>query len=284
MSADSDSADGPVVMLVDNGSRRAAATLGLRRLATALTAASGRIVHAVSLQHADRIPADRLDGQPASLFTGFVDAALRRGDRDFVVVPLFFGASRALTAFIPEQVAALTAAHGPFRLDVAPPLIPLPDGEPRIGDILADHVRAAAAPLKSNAVRVVVVDHGSPLPEVTAVRRYASAALRQRLAAGTPVDEAVMERREGPEYDFNGDLLGDVLECIAADGPLTVVLAMLFLQPGRHAGPGGDISEICERAMAAHPGLRVAISPLAAEHPLLVEILRDRLGQVLASR
>ena len=33
-----------------------------------------------------------------------------------------------------------------------------------------------------------------------------------------------------------------------------VVLALLFLQPGRHAGPGGDIDEICAAALAQGGG------------------------------
>ena len=76
--------------------------------------------------------------------------------------------------------------------------------------------------------------------------------------------------------------LEEVLQRLASEGaPIRVVLAMLFLSPGRHAGPGGDIEEICVRAMQHHPNLQVVVTPLIGEHPRLAEILNDRLSAVL---
>jgi sirohydrochlorin ferrochelatase len=89
-----------------------------------------------------------------------------------------------------------------------------------------------------------------------------------------------MERRSGRSYDFNGRLLEQELEDAAHAGHHRVVLAMMFISPGRHAGPGGDIETICADAMAAHAGLQVCISALVGEHPLLIDILQDRLAAV----
>jgi len=272
----------PVILLVDNGSTRAAATLSLRRIAAGLAEACGRPVYPVSLQHADKIPADQLGGTPAEVFPTFLRAQLERGARDFVVVPLLFGRSRALTSFIPEQVALLAEEFGPFELRQSDVLVPMPGGEPLLADILADHVAQCSVGLGGQPDRVVVVDHGSPLPEVTAVRAEVTMALRERLADGIALGQAVMERRRGAEYDFNGQLLGDLLDSCAAQHPqCAVVLAMMFISPGRHAGPGGDIEAICGEAMAKSPGLRVRISPLVGEHPLLLEILHARLRAAL---
>jgi hypothetical protein len=58
---------------------------------------------------------------------------------------------------------------------------------------------------------------------------------------------------------------------------------MLFISPGRHAGDGGDIARIAAVAMSRNPRLRVAITRLVGDHPLLIEILRDRLQAVLAA-
>ena len=114
------------------------------------------------------------------------------------------------------------------------------------------------------------------------MRRYAVDALHAHLPGGVAVDQAVMERREA-EYDFNGDLLGDVLECIAGEGTLvSVIVAMLFSSRSPRR-PGGDIIEICDQAMADYPGLQVTVSPLVGEHPLLIEILQDRLQAALES-
>lgn len=87
-----------------------------------------------------------------------------------------------------------------------------------------------------------------------------------------------MERREGPEYDFNGPLLKDSLEGLAADGHKSAIVIMQFLLPGRHAGPGGDVVDICQQVMEQHPGFDVRITPLISEHPAFVDLLADRLG------
>lgn len=273
----------PVIVLADNGSTRAGATLSLRTIAARLTRLSGRVVHAVSLQHADRIPAQELDGEAACVLADFLRHQLENGQQWFVIVPLFFGSSRALSSFIPEQVAMLREQYAGLRVDVAEPLVPLPQGEPRLAEILADHVAVARDQLDAEPELVVVVDHGSPLPQVTAVRVYAASELGARLP-GMMIEQAVMERREGRDYDFNGELLEDMLARVGAQGrPVRIALAMLFLSPGRHAGPGGDIAEICEHAMQRFPALQVVVSPLVGEHPLLAAILNDRLSAILAA-
>ena len=272
----------PVVLLVDNGSRRSAATLSLRSIAARLTEASGRYINPVSLQHADKISREELGGEPARLLPEFLRGQLEKGQRYFVVLPLFFGKSRALTEFIPEQVKRLTDEFGPFEIRQADVLSPMPEGEGLLADILADHVIQCSVDLDAEPTRVIVVDHGSPLPEVTAVRAKVTMMLRERLPEGILLGQAVMERRQGAEYDFNGQLLGDLLDsCAVQDADAVIVLAMMFISPGRHAGAGGDIEEICADAMARNPGLRVRISPLIGEHPLLIDILQDRLQAAL---
>jgi sirohydrochlorin ferrochelatase len=273
----------PAVLLVDNGSTKPAATQSLRAIADQLGRASGRPIMPVSLQHSDRVPAAALDGRPALLLAPALRQLLESGQREFVTIPLFFGRSRALTSFIPQQVAELAAEFGAFSLRQAEVLLPLPEGEPRLARILADHVALCTRTLGTDPARVIVVDHGSPLPEVTAVRARVTMDLRDLLPPSVAIGQAVMERRQGSEYDFNGQLLGDLLDsCAARQRDAVVVLAMMFISPGRHAGPGGDIEQICAEAMGRHPGLRVVASPLVGEHPMLVEILRDRLSAALA--
>jgi sirohydrochlorin ferrochelatase len=261
-------------LLIDNGSTKPDATRSLRRIAASLSEACGETVYPVSLQHADRIAADQLGGQPALVLASFLRDKLLQGHRDFVALPLFFGRSRALTSFIPEQVERLAAEFGVFRLRQAQVLSPAPQGEPRLARMLAEHVAECAADLGRQPDRVVVVDHGSPLPEVTAVRENITEALRASQPQSVRVDQAVMERRSGREYDFNGRLLEELLDEAGAE---TVVLAMMFISPGRHAGPRGDIAQIGADAMRKKPGLRVVASSLIGEHPLLIDILRDRL-------
>ncbi len=268
------------ILLLDNGSRRANSILNLRRLAGRLAERIGEPVHPVSLLHADQIPPAQLDDQPADILAPSLRRLLTEGVRDLVLIPLFFGPSRALSTFVPETATALADEFGPFRLRIAPELCPLPAGEPRLVDILTDHIRQTAESAGFMPLRVVLVDHGSPLPAVTAVRRWLGDELRQRLGREMRIDEAAMERRAGVEYDFNGELLEDQLRRLADADPMTpIVLAMLFLAAGRHAGPGGDIDTIRTRIEADYPGLRIHPSPLVGSHPGLIEILVSRLAQ-----
>lgn len=272
----------PTLLLIDNGSRRAEAVRNLRRLAASLAARTGQAVHPVSLLHSDRIPAGQLDGHPAETLEPVLRRMLTQGVRDFILIPLFFGPSRALTRFVPETAAALSETFGPFALRIAPELCPLPDGEPRLVEILADHAERTFRLANAVSARVILVDHGSPIPEVTAVRSWLGERLAQRLGAQIAVEQAVMERRAGADYDFNGSLLETTLLRLAnTDRTTAVILAMLFLSAGRHAGTGGDIAAIIERVTTAYPGFRVYPAPLVGSHPGLIDILCSRLQAML---
>lgn len=263
----------PVTLLLDNGSLAPVATLRLRELASALAARVGAPVEPVSLLHSSAIPADALGGRPAEIFEPAVARRAAGGAQDFFVVPLFFGPSRALTDYLPERVAQLRVRHPGLRVRVAPPLFDPAD--PRLAKILADHVRAVPVEADSGPLRVALVDHGSPVPVVTRVRDALAEQLQRRLGEAAIVAPCSMERRPGPNYAFNEPLLEDLLAREGWNcGP--VVVAMQFLLPGRHAGPEGDVAEICRRVGAVHPRLVTRLTPLVAEHPLLPDILADR--------
>ena len=100
---------GPPIILLDNGSRRAAATLSLRRIAVRLSGACGQPVYPVSLQHSDSVPPEQLDGTPAQTLERFLRIRLGEGQREFLLLPLFFGMSRALTSAVPGLVERLAA-------------------------------------------------------------------------------------------------------------------------------------------------------------------------------
>lgn len=266
----------PTILLCDNGSRRPEASLSLRALARDLSRTAGQTIHPVSLQHADRIPAEALGGEPAHVLESFLADRLATGERNFLILPLFFGPSRAVIHFIPQTMERLRRTWGDFNLRMAQTLCPLPAGEPRLADLLLDRILAARSGQRPD--HAILVDHGSPIPEVTAVRQWLAGHLKQRQPDIT-WHEAVMERRPGAEYDFNGRLLAQVLEDIATAQPDTrISLGLLFLHPGRHAGPGGDIEQIREAAAKKHAALDIAAGPLAGAHPALIEILNTRLS------
>jgi sirohydrochlorin ferrochelatase len=89
---------------------------------------------------------------------------------------------------------------------------------------------------------------------------------------------ASMESPDGPEFGFNRPLLSEVLE---RPGLRAVVIAPLFLSPGRHAGPGGDLARIAREARERSPLLRCHFAELVGSHPAAAEFLAGALADVL---
>ena len=267
------------VLLLDNGSLEPAATLSLRRIAADLGCLLGREVVPVSLLHSHKVPAAELGGVPGEIFEPALKRRLAAGQRSFDILPLFFGPSGAITEYLPERVAQLRLSWPELDLRVAPYLAEkgASTGGPLVS-LLEDSVRALLD--GTGLQRVILVDHGSPRPEVTAVRDVVAQQLQERLrGSARSLTAASMERRAGAEYDFNEPLLERALRALP-EGPQELILALLFISPGRHAGPGGDIVQICEAACAERPGLRVRITPLVGEHPGLLSLLAQRLGEL----
>ncbi|GAA3897336.1 hypothetical protein GCM10022228_05040 [Halomonas cibimaris] len=270
------------IFLVDNGSLRAGATHSLRRVAAQLSAACGEPVQAASLLHSYKIPAEALDGEPAITLGPAAERAAAQGAKEIIVIPFFFGPSRALTDYLPRRMGEMQARFPGVAVTVAKPLVD--EQAPvdlRLAQILADNVRAGAP--RGAPFSVVLVDHGSPAPEVTAVRNRLAGQLSVLLAnEAIRVLPASMERREGDAYRFNEPLLAQALESDAL-AEHHLVLALLFLSPGRHAGEGGDIAEICAAA-TKRPGRDISATALVGEHPGIVAILASRVAEVLAGR
>jgi hypothetical protein len=279
-----------LTFLMDNGSLEPAATLGLRRLAAQLGERLGTRVEPVSLLHSSAVPAEKLGGMPAEILEPALERRLAAGQTDCLIVPLFFGPSGALTDYLPKRITHLRSKHPALTVSIAAPLYAA--GDDRLARILADLVRAVsiashggtrppdgfrarpeAAP---HPRRVALVDHGSPAKAVTDVRNELACQLAGQLGTAWTVAPCSMERREGAAYDFCEPLLERLLRSPGWNaGEVTV--AMQFLLPGRHAGPEGDVAQICHAAEVASGGaLRTTMTGLVAEHPLLVEILADR--------
>jgi hypothetical protein len=124
----------------------------------------------------------------------------------------------------------------------------------------------------------VLCDHGTPLATVTAVRDRLGGLLASAL--GEEVSDAAvasMERREGDAYAFNEPLLATRLRT-APFNHGQVVVALQFLSPGRHAGPGGDVATICAEAEAEAETatLTTAMTAPIADDERLVGLLLRR--------
>jgi sirohydrochlorin ferrochelatase len=271
----------PTVFLIDNGSLRPQATVALRLLAQALARRSAMPVEAVSLLHSHKIGADKLNGVPATIVKRRLRELLAAGQHDFICLPLFLGPSLAIADYLPQVVNELSGEHPELKVRIASVLAgeDLDAPDPRLAQMLADQIRALQA---SPDTKLALVDHGTPIIEVNRVRN----AVAQQLACelGVPVVlPCSMERREGKAYAFNDPLLeklGSIDDFVGG----RLILAMFFLLPGRHAGEGGDVAEICEDLIAEGTFEEIQNTPLLGEHPMLIEILEDRLREVMSRK
>ncbi|HEY9248411.1 MAG TPA: cobalamin biosynthesis protein CbiX [Rariglobus sp.] len=259
---------------------RAESTLSLRKVAAALGMRTGMPVQAVSLLHSSNVPAEALGGEPARLLEPALTAHFDRfPEGEALLVPLFFGPSAALTEYVPARLASLRTRYPGARVRLARWLVEPAEGDRRMAAILAEQVRSTARAQGWSRPKVVLVDHGSPQAAVAAVRNHLGAQLRLEL--GDEIDAlavASMERREGAAYDFNDPLLAAALRTPPFDRG-EVVVALQFLSPGRHAGPGGDIAEICRAAQRDRPELQTRMTEPIAINDRLAELLAERLAQ-----
>jgi hypothetical protein len=270
----------PIVFLVDNGSLRPQATLCLRSLADALARRTALPVEAVSLLHSHKIAADKLSGVPATIVKRRLRECLAAGQREFICLPLFLGPSLAVIDYLPQVVDELSCEYPELKVRIASVLAgdDLDAPDPRLAQILADQIRTLQP---SPSTKVALVDHGTPIPEVNRVRNAVGRQLASELDASA-VLPCSMERREDEAYAFNDPLLEKLGEVDEYPGG-RLILDMFFLLPGRQAGEGGDVAEICDGLIAEGAFEEIQTTPLLGEHPMLLEILEDRLRDTLSS-
>jgi hypothetical protein len=265
------------IALIDNGSLEPAATRNLRAVAAGLSARVGVPVQAVSWKHSDRANVAALDGTPAWTLAPFVRAQLRRGEREFTFVPFFISAQGAIGSALRRDLEKLQAESEGFTFTFTEGLA----ARGAIADIVAERIRETIAAHALRPPPVIVVDHGGP--------SFASAALRNALAAevrrllGTEIGPLAAASMEGAEHPHNHPLLADQL---AASGfnQADVVVAPLFLSPGRHAGPQGDLAQIARAAEdRLSAPLRCHFTALVGTHPRAIDALALALRTTLSS-
>ncbi len=270
------------VALIDNGSLEPAATLNLRAVAAALSASVDVPVHPVSWKHSDRIPLAALAGDaPGTTLAPFVRAQLAAGERHFVFVPFFVSAQGAIGSALRtdlERLQCEQASTGLPEFTFAFTTSLADSGA--IAKIVAARVRETISVAALERPPVIVVDHGGPSP--------ASAALRNRVAddvrtlLGAEIAALAAASMEGAAHAHNHPLLAAQLRAAGFDHG-DVIVALLFLSPGRHAGPGGDIAQLCGAAETAAPALRCHLTDLVGPHPLAATTLGAALRATLST-
>ena len=257
-----------IVALVDNGSLEPAAHRTLRGVATALSTRTGINVHPVSWKHSDRIREPEPGQVHAWTMAPFLRAMVALGQREFVFIPYFISPQGAIGSALFRDLEKLQRELGDFDFTFT-------DGLAARGvlpAIVADRVRSCIKANELITPPLIVVDHGGPSAE--------SAALRDTLGAqigGVLKDETArvaVTSMEGEHPPLLSDALRD--EAFARGD---VVVAPLFLSPGRHAGPNGDLARICRAAAAP----RTHLTDLVGTHPLVVDSFADALRTTLST-
>jgi len=264
------------IALIDNGSLEAAAHAGLRAAAAAIGGVADASVEAVSWRHSDRIPSYALEGGPAHTLVPWVTDLVAAGEREFLFIPFFISPQGAIGSLLRRDLAALREKLGGFDFSFAEGF-----AEEALAAIVADRVREASGAAGLRKPAALVVDHGGPRRASAAVRDSVAGAARALLGGEVSrLAAASMESPDGPEFDFNRPLLAEALLAPGFDSG-DVVIAPLFLSPGRHAGPGGDLARIAREAEARSAGLRCHFTGLVGTHPLATRHLASSLESSL---
>ena len=126
-------------------------------------------------------------------------------------------------------------------------------------------------PVDGDQLGVILVDHGSRREEsnmmlLDAVREFAA-------ASGLPIVEPAHMELAEPSIAAAFD------RCVER-GATTVVVFPYFLLPGRHWHE--DIPRLSAEAAAAHPGVRYLVTAPFALHPLISEVIGQRIAHCLA--
>lgn len=279
------------VALIDNGSLEPAATRNLRAVAAALSAATGVTVHAVSWKHSDRVPAADLDGTPAVTLKTFVRTRVATGEHAFIFVPFFISAQGAIGSALRTDLEKLQRETAPASFSFT-----FTDGlaaRGSIAAIVAARIRETIAVRALATPPVIVVDHGGPSPASAALRDTLAAEIRTLL--GTAVVSLTAASMEGADHAHNRPLLADALAALAtyptprtpspasaAQHERDIVIALLFLSPGRHAGPDGDLAQIAS-AVTTATGTHAHFTDLVGTHPLAAATLATALRDTLST-
>jgi sirohydrochlorin ferrochelatase len=278
-----------IVALIDNGSLEPGAHLNLRAVAAELSKRTGISVHPVSWKHSDRIPVEQLAVDPAAseasapawTLAPFIRAMTALGQREFLFVPFFISAQGAIGSALRRDLEKLQEELPlqPFEFSFTPGLA----ASGVIPEIVAQRILATlGTQALPRTTPVMVVDHGGPSPTSAALRNALAAAVGDLLIGKTgPVVAASME---GEEHAHNQPVMADQLATPGFDSG-DVVIAPLFLSPGRHAGPEGDLAQIARAAedRLALGSLRCHFTELVGTHPLAIDTLAHALRDTLST-
>jgi sirohydrochlorin ferrochelatase len=120
------------------------------------------------------------------------------------------------------------------------------------------------------SIGIVIVDHGSRRDESN--RRHEAFVAEWRALRGHAIVEPAHMELAVPS-------IGTAFDACVAAGAATVVIAPYFLWPGNHWDR--DIPALAAEASARHPGVRYLVTAPLGPHPLLMDVVEDRIKHCL---
>jgi sirohydrochlorin ferrochelatase len=118
---------------------------------------------------------------------------------------------------------------------------------------------------------IVIIDHGSRRDEAN--HRHEDFVRQWRERGTFPIVEAAHMELAEPS-------LGTAFDACVVAGATMVVVAPYFLWPGDHWER--DIPALAAEAARRHPGVHYLVSAPLGPHPLLFDIVQDRIDRCLA--
>lgn len=134
-----------------------------------------------------------------------------------------------------------------------------------------DSADAVASALPASAIGVILVDHGS--------RRAESNRLVEEMAAHLAA-QGKYSIVEPAHMELASPTIAEAFARCVARGARYVIVHPYFLGPGRHFTE--DIPRLANQAAANHVEVRFAVTQPLGPHPLLAEIVAERIESSLA--
>jgi sirohydrochlorin cobaltochelatase len=192
-----------------------------------------------------------------------IDRLRRRGATAIIAQPYLLVPGYISSTVLPRAMAGLRAAIPELTMIQAEPL----GAHPALAALVRLRADAAGA---SRHSALLVAAHGSPDP-----------------AASAPVEAvAAMLRAEGAYAAVETCYLGlnppDIPSAIAAQvaaGRRHIVVTPFLLQLGGHAAE--DLPAIVAAARQSHPAAQICCAEHLGYHPLLAEVIADRVADLL---
>ncbi len=237
------------VVLVGHGSLRSASGVAMVRVAVGLR----------RRRMADRvIPAFLNYSQPT--LAQAVRGLASKGVDTVLIQPYFLVAGKYVREDLPAQVAALASRYPAIRF--------------RLGSSLGAHlglVAVARDRLRQGGQEpsvpwaLLLVAHGTPYPEANGPITWAAARLAQVAGASTWLTAYLA---------CNSPDVLQAVDLLANSGLCHVVVLPYFLQNGRHVRE--DVVRLLDLARARYPRLTIRAVPPLGYHPVLVDVVAQR--------